>query len=503
MEAWSTWLLTTLLGVIGIYYAVWRQMNYFKRKGIPYVESIPFLGNMASTAFRRSSIADSIKYLYNLKPDVKYFGMFDFVTPVLLIRDPELIKSVAIKNFESFQDHKNILNSDLDPLFTKNLFFLQGERWRDIRTLLSPSFTSSKMKMMFKLVSKCGADLADYLADAAVESKPIELKDTFTRYTSDVIATSAFGLSVNSLKEKDNEFYTMGRKATTFDGIKTTKLFLLRCIPQFAKVFNLRVIEEHVANFFSHVISSNITSRKSQGIVRNDMIQLMLQANEKSEKLNLSVEEMTAQAFIFFFAGFDTASTLMCFAAHEIGVNPDVQKKLQEEIDAVLAEGDGELSYEALHGMQYLDMVVNEALRLYPPVSTIDRVCNKAFELPPAAPGLAPVTVDVGSVIWFPFHGLHRDPAYFPEPDKFDPERFSEINKSKITGYFPFGVGPRSCIGNRFALMEAKLALFYLLAKFELYQSEKTCVPMEFDRSNFNITAKNGFWLNIRKRQLY
>ncbi|XP_046423561.1 cytochrome P450 9e2-like [Neodiprion fabricii] len=503
MECCSTLLLSVLAGLVGVYYLVCRKMNYFKRKGIPYVKGIPFIGNMSPAVFKQMSFAENVQRLYNAKRDVKYVGIFEFMNPVVMLRDPELIRSVTIKNFDNFQDHRNFIDEVLDPLFAKNLFFLQGERWRDMRSLLSPAFTSSKMKMMFKLVSQCGGDLADYLiAKASLEPIEVEMKDIFTRYTNDVIATSAFGITVNSLKDRDNEFYTMGKKATTFSGMKTIRIFIVRSSSFLAKLFSIRIIETNVRKFFSNVIESNIAMRDSQGIVRNDMIHLMLQARDKSDKIKLSVEDMTAQAFIFFFGGFDTSSTLMSFAAHEVAINPEIQDKLRAEIDAVLEVVQGELTYEALHGMRYLDAVMNEALRLYPPAAMVDRLCNKAFELPPAAPGLAPLTLKPGDNIWLPIHGLHRDPEYFSEPEKFQPERFSDENKNKIPtfAFLPFGLGPRSCIGNRFALMEAKLALFHLVAKCILSPCTKTSIPIQLDKQDFNTTAENGFWLTIQRR---
>jgi cytochrome P450 family 9 len=98
--------------------------------------------------------------------------------------------------------------------------------------------------------------------------------------------------------------------------------------------------------------------------------------------------------------------------------------------------------------------------------------------------------------------GLHRDPQYWPEPDRFDPERFSEENKMKINPYtfLPFGVGPRNCIGSRFALLETKTLFFYILAHFEIVPVEKTQIPLQLSRKTFAMTAEKGFWLGFKRR---
>jgi len=207
------------------------------------------------------------------------------------------------------------------------------------------------------------------------------------------------------------------------------------------------------------------------------MIHLLMQARDKegaSSTHKMTLDDIVSQAFIFFFAGFDTSSTLMCFAAHELAVHQDIQKRLREEIQQH-TEGNDEISYESLSKMSYMDMVISETLRKYPPVIFLDRLCVKKYELPPSQPGCKNVIVEPDNVLMFPAYALHRDPKYFPNPEKFDPERFSEKNKDNILPYtyLPFGLGPRKCIGNRFALMETKILIAHLLQKFTLKTIEK------------------------------
>ncbi|XP_011705627.1 PREDICTED: cytochrome P450 9e2-like, partial [Wasmannia auropunctata] len=174
----------------------------------------------------------------------------------------------------------------------------------------------------------------------------------------------------------------------------------------------------------------------------------------------------------------------MCFIAHELAVNPNIQNRLREEVQQHLAEGNGEISYESLSKMSYMDMVVSETLRKYPPTVFIDRRCAKRYELLPSRPGCKNVIVEPGNILIFPVYAIHRDPKYFPNPDKFDPERFNEKNKDNILPYtyLPFGLGPRKCIGNRFALMETKILIAHLLQKFTLKTTEKTVEPIVYTK---------------------
>ncbi|XP_032682972.1 cytochrome P450 9e2-like [Odontomachus brunneus] len=501
MESW------VLLSLLAIGYVIYRYcfkgLNHFKKYGIQHIPPWPMFGNMWPLFLRQTSLPELIKKAYNISPNAKYVGFFDALNPVVMIRDPELIKSIGVKNFETFPNHRAFIDEVNDPLFGKNLFSLRDDKWRDVRNLLSPAFTSSKMRTMFKLMSDCAANFADSLIKTSVNKNIMEMKDCFTRYTNDVIATCAFGISVDSMKNPDNDFYVYGKEATFFGPLRTVKFYIARSIPYISRILGIKIVSERVAKFFMDIIRNTIYARDMQNITRPDMLQLMMESRGKrGPGKELTIEDMTSQAFIFFFGGFDTTSTLMCFAAHEITVNPDIQAKLRNEIDAVMKATNGALTYEAVNGMQYLDAVINESLRMYPVAVFLDRVCMKDFELPPALPGDKPYTLKKGSTVWFPAYGLHHDPNYFENPEKFNPERFLNEDKKGINpnAYLPFGMGPRMCIGNRFALLETKVMLIHLLARCELKRCAKTMYPMRFSKSSFNILAEGGFWVNIQPR---
>ncbi|XP_018353988.1 PREDICTED: cytochrome P450 9e2-like [Trachymyrmex septentrionalis] len=496
--------LSVIAGALGLYYFLFKDLNYFKKHGIPHKTPLPIVGNMGPTFFHLESLAGLVKSTYNLHPEAKYVGMFDMNVPIVVIRDPELIKSIALKHFDSFTDHRSFIDENQDPLFGKNLFALRGEKWRQVRSLLSPAFTSSKMKNMFKLMSECGANFGNYLAQLPPEQRILEMKDVFTRYTNDVIATCAFGVSVDSTKNPKNEFYIYGKEATVFGTTAFIKFYIFRSMPRLARLINLKIIRQKITDFFRDLVETTIKARDENGIVRPDMLQLMMETRGREGKAELSTDDMVAQAFVFFFAGFDSTSTLMSFAAHELAINQDIQDKLRKEIDQVLEETNGQAPYEAINGMEYLDAVINEALRMYPVAVAMDRVCAKDFELPPALPGLKPYVVKKGQGIWIPAYGLQHDPNYFKEPEKFDPERFfGEQKKDNLNcgAYLPFGLGPRMCIGNRFALLETKVILFQLLARCDLKTCEKTPNPIKISKSNLNLKPEGGFWLKVIPRK--
>ncbi|XP_012541379.2 cytochrome P450 9e2-like [Monomorium pharaonis] len=496
--------LSVIISALGFYYYFYKNLNCFKKHGIPYKSPLPIVGNMGPVFLRLKSMADIINNIYNINSEAKYVGMFDMTIPLVMIRDPELIKSITLKNFDMFINHRSFVDEELEPLFGKNLFFLHGEKWRNIRSLLTPAFTGSKMRNMFKLMSDCGSVFSNYLVQLPPEKRIIQTKDVFTRYTNDVIATCAFGINVDSMKNPENEFYVYGKEATTFDNIALIKLYIFGSLPFLARLINLKFVRKQIADFFRNLVETTIKTRDENKIVRPDILQLMMENRGKKSKTELTINDMVAQAFIFFFGGFDSTSTLMCFAAHEIAVNQNVLEKLQKEVDQVLEETNGEVSYEAVNGMQYLNAVLEEALRMYPVAPATDRLCEKDFELPPTLPGLESFTVKKGEGIWLPVYALHHDPKYFEDPEKFDPERFlGERRKDSLNcgAYIPFGLGPRMCIGNRFALLETKVLLFHLLARCDLKTCEKTPMPLKLAKDSFHVKPEGGFWLKVLPRK--
>nr|KAF7427056.1 hypothetical protein H0235_006750 [Vespula pensylvanica] len=503
MEMWAI-ILTFVTVVLSIYYYVFKNVNYFKKNDLPYLPAWSVLRNMYLLFLQRKSVSEIIINTYNYYPKAKYIGFFDFNKPVVIVRDPELIKTIAIKSFDYFTDHRSFIDSEHDPLFGKALFSLRGNEWRETRTMLTPAFTLSKLKGMLKLMNECGTDFTNYIYNMPKDKRTMEMKDVFTRYTNDVIATCAFGISINSMKDRDNDFYVLGREATNFDTIKTLKFILMRSFPRVSKLFKLRLIPDKISNFFENVVKEVIDNRDKNNIVRPDMIQLMMEGRNKRAEMGqeLSLMDIVAQAFSFFFGGFDTVSTAMSFTCHEIGVNSDIQKRLQREIDEVIEKTNGNLTYDVINNMKYLDAVISESLRRYPIAIFIDRLSVEDYELPPSLPGSKPFLLKKDTNVWFIVYGLHHDSKYFEDPYKFDPERFiergKEINNSGV--YLPFGLGPRICIGNRFALLEMKVLIIHLLARFNLKPCSKTQNPLLFSKKGITISAKNGFWMNFEKR---
>ncbi|XP_003703411.2 cytochrome P450 9e2 [Megachile rotundata] len=488
-----------VVGFLLLYHFIWEPLSYFKERDVPYQRPLPILGNMAPMLFRRIHMAELLQKLYHRFSGAKYFGLFNFISPIFVIRDPDLILSICVKNFDHFCDHRGFVDPEVDPLMGKNLFALRGDNWREMRKLLSPAFTSRKMKIMFHLIRECADNVSNFIATQSKEKKIFDVKDICGRYTTDVIATCSFGISIDSMRNPNNEFYVLAKKTLNFMTALSWKFMMAICCPKLSNLLGIRLFSEKVHRYFLNVVGETVRTREEKGITRPDMIQLMMESKEKGDRA-LTIEEMTNQAFVFFFAGYDTSSTFLSFALHEIAVHPDVKAKVIAEVEEVVARTNGNPTYEDIKNMQYLDAVLNETNRLHTLAFTLDRICVKEFQLPPATPGAKPVTLKPGDLVWISPFAIQRDPKYYQDPMTFDPSRFLNGNAPPVHAYVPFGLGPRICIGNRFALLESKILIFYLLWRCDVEPCVKTQIPMKYRKSNFSLLPESGFWLNFRAK---
>lgn len=284
--------ITVLLAVLVIvlYRFVTRNKHYFLERDLPHKKPDFLFGHMRRVVLSKCSIYDFFLDVYNHFPEEKVSGVYELMNPVTLIRDPLLIKQIGVKDFDHFVNHRTPLNEGADRLFTKNLFLMRGDKWRDMRSTLSPAFTGSKMRSMFELVVDCAEDMKNFLVEQSdKENVVVEMKDLFTRFANDVIATCSFGIQVNSLKDRQNEFYLMGKKATEFEGLKSFKFFGLMYVPKLMKLVGIPLIPQSAQNFFRRSVMSNIAYREAHNIHRPDMIQLLMQA--RKGKLTHSTNE--------------------------------------------------------------------------------------------------------------------------------------------------------------------------------------------------------------------
>jgi len=271
--------------------------------------------------------------------------------------------------------------------------------------------------------------------------------------------------------------------------------------PEIANFLGIVLLPRESTKFFYKVIDETLRFREDYEVVRNDMLQLLIDMKENKDNKNkentLTFEEIAAQALVFFLAGFETSSTTMSYCLFELAMDHVIQDKVRNEINQVLEKYHGKITYESITEMKYLGQVVDETLRKYPALPSLTRRCVMDYKVPGTE-----VIIEKGTLVFLPVLGLQRDPEYFPDPEKFDPERFAEENKKHIRPftYLPFGEGPRVCIGVRFGMMQTKVGLISLLKNCKFSLNDRTKVPLEINPYNNTVlTSKGDMLFNAEK----
>jgi cytochrome P450 family 6 len=264
-------------------------------------------------------------------------------------------------------------NEETDPL-SAHLFSLDGAKWRNLRVKMTPTFTSGKMKMMFDTLVKCGDQLLTEM-NKTVGNTSIDIKDMLARFTTDIIGTVAFGIDCNSLKNPDNEFNRY-MKLFFLDGFWDNIIgFITFVTPGIAKKLGLKAVKPPLSKFFMRVVKDTVDYREKNNIHRKDFMHFLLQLKNRGKldedggilkeigddkESDLSINELAAQAFVFFLAGYEISSTTMTFCLFELASNPEIQEKLRQEVFEVLKRHDNKLTYDATMEMHYMEKVIND-----------------------------------------------------------------------------------------------------------------------------------------------
>ncbi|XP_061401510.1 probable cytochrome P450 6a21 [Musca vetustissima] len=472
------------------------RMLYWRRLGIPCEEPQFLVGNVKDVGVKRH-FYEPLREVYDkFKGTGPFCGFYMLVQPVALVMDLDLVKNILIKDFQHFENRAVFHNAKDDPL-TGHLFNLEGSLWKNLRTKLSPTFTSGKMKQMFPLVVQVANDCREVLDDMLRVSKEVDVKELMARYTTDVIGTCAFGLQCNSLKDPEAEFRVMNREMfTKFRHPKIVHAFM-HTFPALAKRLRMREMLNETDKFYFRIVRETVEYREKNNVKRNDFMNMMIEMkNSKNESERLNMREITANAFLFFVAGFETSSTTLSFALYELAKNQRVQDKLRQEICDTLEKYQGEITYEATQEMKYLEQVIMETLRKYSVLPQLQR--RAEVDYPTDIPGYV---IRKGTLVYIPVDAIQHDPEIYPEPEKFRPERFEpeEMQQRHSMAWLPFGDGPRNCIGMRFGKMQVRVLLISLLRDYRFTLGAKTPNTLPINVSLPLITPDKEVLLNVEK----
>uniref|UniRef100_A0A663LNI6 Thromboxane-A synthase n=1 Tax=Athene cunicularia TaxID=194338 RepID=A0A663LNI6_ATHCN len=496
---------------------------------------LPFIGNLLF--FREVRYDFLFHKLYQY-----YIGRQMFV----VVSTPEMIKQILVTNFSNFTNRTkpNLISKPM----LDSILCLRDDRWKYVRSLLIPVFSETKLKevrcrqccfhnLEYIIVFFCMTPLINQACDVllcnlkvyADSGKAFDIQRCYNCFTLDVVGSVAFGTEVDSQKNPDDPFV---KNCRTFFEMSLFKplLILILSFP-FIMIPLLRIFpnkkQKELNGFFIQTIKNAIIFRDQQDAAerRRDFLQWMLDSrnsadslaagcfdvsspsaasrqnesplagrapSEKVQKM-LTEDEIAGQAFLFLIAGFETTTSTLSFATYLLATNPECQEKVLQEVDEFSAKHMVP-DYQNVQELPYLEMVIAETLRMYPPAFRFTReAAEDCIVLGQRIPAGAVIETAVGH--------LHHNPEFWPEPEKFMPERFTEEAKKERHpfAYLPFGAGPRGCIGMKMGLLETKITLLRILQKFQFKTCPETEIPLQL-KSKATLGPKNGVYIMLESR---
>ncbi|GAV06315.1 hypothetical protein RvY_16329 [Ramazzottius varieornatus] len=533
------WIVTLFLGLVAYsVYTTIQNYEYWRKRGIPGPRPMLFVGQI----WRIGRMGFGQFDLHYIKKFGRVFGYYD-QKPALLVADPGMLKEILVKDFSVFVNRRDF---DLQgPIMNLGLFSLRDHQWKNVRTVIGPAFSSGKMRQMEALIVDCCKTMDGHLEKTVEKGEELNFEGFFKAISMDVICSTFFGTKVDSQNNSDNELIKNGKQV--FEVSATNPAFLIaflapRLIP-IAKWMGIQMSPKRPLNFLISTMKDILHMRRTSGQVRRDFLQLMVKALNENETCKpqahsksstrfandqvseedengpdvlsdvltstevpaqsggnrhaqltnrtLTLDEVLAQSIIFFIGGFETTAATLTFMAYHLATHPDIQERLRKEIEQVIGL-DGEPTYDLIAQIPYLDQCINETLRMHPPATRTERECREEWTY-------ANLRLDKGTIISIPIYAIQHDPEYWPEPDRFNPDRFSEENKHKIVPFtfLPFGQGPRNCVGMRFAIYEIKMVIVSILKRYRMVSTSRTVMPVTQDVGL--AIPKNPLWLNVER----
>ncbi|XP_051167082.1 cytochrome P450 6k1-like isoform X2 [Leptopilina boulardi] len=438
--------------IVGVYFYLTRNFNYWKNRGVVEISPHVIFGNFTKCWTLKLSPGYLLKKFYEENENSPYVGIYIFDKPCLLVRDPEIIKRILIKDFNIFSN-KLMRSSENDKLSNNCIFLIESPKWKYFKSNLSNLFTSRKLKNIFEYLQDVREDLNFYLDSLNLTfEKRVNVKELCAKFTIDVVGLTVLGLKLNCLRNSNAEFQKIvKRKMTGVSNLRRAIEVTSICLmPEITNFFDFRFFENDGIEFFKKPFQESLSERKKLKIKRHDLMDLLIQLRENNKNdsleydLKLEENDLLSQAMIFFLAGYDSSALTMSSTLYELARKPDIQNKLRGEINESLLKNNGKITYNMITDLPYLEMVILETLRMYPVLPIIDRIAVNDYKIEETG-----LLIEKGTPILIPMLGLHYDRNYFSNPNEYDPENFSDFNKSSRNPYvfMPFGIGPRSCIG--------------------------------------------------------
>jgi cytochrome P450 len=400
---------------------------------------------------------------------------------MMIVNEPEYVKHIMQDNNKNYT--KWLRNDVLELLLGNGLLTSEGDFWRRQRRLSQPAFHRERLALTADTMVNCTQKLVEKL-EALPDKQGVDISKEMMGLTLDIVARAMFSTDVKEAVE------TVSREIEIASQL---------IIQRFKEPFRFpiwvptprNVKEKESVARLDAVLSSIIQARRKNTERFDDLLSMLMEAKDEDTGEQMSDAQLRDETMTIFLAGHETTAVALTWFWYLLDKNPIEAQKVYDEIDQVLQGRTPALA--DLHNLYYTKMAIDESLRLYPPAWITGRENMEEDEI-------GGYRIPKGYALLIPVYHIHRDPRIWKEPTKFMPERFTKENFKDIHrfAYFPFGGGPRQCIGNNFALMEMQLVIAMLVQKFRFKLSpgfEPELNPL------VTLRTKNGMKMDVVARR--
>lgn len=398
---------------------------------------------------------------------------------VYLINYPEGIRDILVNHYDNFLKGRG--RPRAGQLVGQGLLLSEGDLHRRQRRLAQPAFHRQRIAAYADEMIAAGGRCSDRLRDG----ETIDIWPELLRLTFGIVGRTLFSADVES--QTDEVGRALKNVMVRFSAFKLpgSDLWSRVSLP---RVLSVRRGERQLRG----LVLDLIEERRRTGRDHGDLLSMLMLAGHGTDDETMTPEQVWQEALTIFIGGFDTIATALMWTFYALSQNPKIAARLHEELDSVLENGRA-VTFDDLKHLQYTEQVLCEAMRLYPPTWRLVRRALKDFPV-------GDYVIPAGSLVVMCQYTMHRDPRFFPDPEEFEPDRWTPENRASRPAYsfFPFGGGPRRCVGEPFALMEGVLLMASLARRWRMRLAPGHRVEM---LPQHLLRAKYGMLMTLEKRQ--
>lgn len=394
---------------------------------------------------------------------------------VYFLNHPDLIEAVLVRNYQNFLKDHVIRKSRW--FFGEGLLTNEGESWLRQRRLSQPAFHRDRIASYARIMT----GYASQMLDNWKQNETFDIHQEMMQLTLRIVVRALFNVEAEQIGAISTALNVMMRNST---GIRLLLPPAARYLPTPAMIQFRRSVGK-----LDETVYRIIAARRRNEADSGDLLSMLMQARDEDGG-RMSDKQLRDEVMTFLLAGHETTALTLTWTWHLLAQHHNVEEQLQNELERVLA---GRMpNFADLAKLTFTEQVIKESMRLYPPAWSVARTVVSEFEL-------RGYKIPAGSNVVMSQWIMHRDPRYFPDPERFDPSRWAPERAQKLPrfAYFPFGGGPRQCIGNSFAMMEATLLLATIAQRFRLRAvSPEPIVPVP----SFTLRPKGGIFMKVESQ---